>query len=56
MNASTQLALMNSIGVLPFKRDNQWTVCCKEATTGNNTTKIFGNVSDVMMFAKGLVK
>ena len=55
MNSSTQLALMNSIGVLPFKRDNQWTVCCKDAT-GNNITKTFGNVSDAMLFAKGLVK
>ena len=60
MNASHELALMNSIGVLPFKRDNQWTVCCKDTTgqvkTGNNITKTFGNVSDAMCYAKGLVK
>ena len=60
MNASAELALMNSVGVLPFKRDNQWTVCCKDATgqvkTGNNIAKTFGNVSDAMEFAKGLVK
>ena len=56
MNASHELALMNSIGVLPFKnKDNEWTVCCKD-TTGNNIAKTFGNVSDAMEFAKGLVK
>lgn len=55
MNASHELALMNSIGVLPFKRDNQWTVCCKD-TAGNNIAKTFGNVSDAMVYAKGLVK
>lgn len=50
MNGSHELALMNSIGVLPFKRDNQWTVIF------NNITKTFENVSDAMDFAKGLVK
>ena len=55
MNSSAELALMNSIGALPFKRDNQWTVCCKDAT-GNNISKTFGNVSDAMVYAKGLVK
>lgn len=50
MNASAELALMNSISVLPFKRDNQWTVIF------NNITKTFGSVSDAMCYAKGLVK
>jgi hypothetical protein len=53
---------MNAIGVLPFKRtgSSQWTVCFKDATgqvkTGNNIAKTFGNVSDAMVYAKGLVK
>ena len=55
MNASHELALMNSIGVLPFKQNGTWTVCCKDAT-GNNIAKTFGNVSDAMLYAKGLVK
>lgn len=52
MNASHELALMNSIGVLPFKRtgSSQWTVIFKDIA------KTFPNVSDAMMFAKGLVK
>lgn len=50
MNASAELALMNSIGVLPFKQNGTWTVIF------NNITKTFGNVSDAMEFAKGLVK
>lgn len=43
---------MNSIGVLPFKRtgSSQWTVMF------NNIIKTFGNVSDAMFYAKGLVK
>lgn len=62
MNTSHELALMNAIGVLPFKRtgSSQWTVCFKDATgqvkTGNNIAKTFGNVSDAMVYAKGLVK
>ena len=55
MSSSTELMTMNGLGILPFKRDNQWTVCCKDAT-GNNIAKTFGNVSDAMFYAKGLVK
>ena len=51
MNASTQLMTMNGLGILPFKnKENVWTVIF------NNIAKTFGNVSDAMMFAKGLVK
>lgn len=52
MITSHELAIMNSIGVLPFKRtgSSQWTVIF------NNITKTFGNVSDAMEFARGLVK
>ena len=50
MNASHELALMNSICVLPFKHNGTWTVIF------NNLAKTFGNVSDAMCYAKGLVK
>lgn len=51
MNASHELMTMNGLGILPFKnKQNQWTVIF------NNIAKTFGNVSDAMVFAKGLVK
>lgn len=56
MNASTELMTMNGLGILPFKHNGVWTVRCKEATTGKDIAKTFGNVSDAMDFAKGLVK
>lgn len=55
MSNSTELMTMNGLGILPFKQNGTWTVCCKDAT-GNNIAKTFGNVSDAMEFARGLVK
>jgi hypothetical protein len=51
MSASRELTLMNSIGVLPFKRtgSSQWTVIF------NNIAKTFGNVSDAMEFARSCI-
>ena len=50
MSNSTELMTMNGLGILPFKHNGTWTVIF------NNITKTFGNVSDAMLFAKGLVK
>jgi hypothetical protein len=51
MSNSAELMTINGLGILPFKnKDNVWTVIF------NNIAKTFGNVSDAMMFAKGLVK
>jgi hypothetical protein len=52
MSNSTELMTMNGLGILPFKRtgSSQWTVIF------NNIAKTFGNVSDAMFYAKGLVK
>lgn len=56
MNTSTELMAMNGLGILPFKQNGTWTVRCKEVTTGKDIAKTFGNVSDAMMYAKGLVQ
>lgn len=51
MSNSTELMTMNGLGILPFKnKENVWTVIF------NNISKTFGNVSDAMSYAKGLVK
>jgi hypothetical protein len=50
MNSSTELMTMNGLGILPFKHKGTWTVIFKDIA---NT---FGNVSDAMFYAKGLVK
>lgn len=56
MTSSTELAIMNEKGILPFKHDGLWKVIYLLRQAEGVCEASFESIFDAMDFAKGLVK